>query len=134
MGTLKLIYIDELKRPRDFPLDPVAISLYGSYLYKHKCSAESIEVIRRTVRTSYEYASVWKKNMSLNDKIKSFEDEYSKIDMCLEKQGDVEYMSSYRKAVSRFQEIYDLASELRDESALRWYNDRNCNGMHFVRP
>lgn len=65
IAKLKQIYIEELKRPSNFPLDAVAVTLYGSYLWKNSTSDQAVEEIRRTVRTSQEYKQINVPNNSL---------------------------------------------------------------------
>jgi hypothetical protein len=58
IAKLKQIYIEELKRREDFPLDAVAVTLYGSYLWKRGTSDESVGDVRRAIRKSEEYKRV----------------------------------------------------------------------------
>jgi hypothetical protein len=55
MNALKKIYIEELKRPADHPLDPTNIAEYGSFLFKNGVGSTQLAAITNAVRSSQEY-------------------------------------------------------------------------------
>ena len=55
IAKLKEIYVDELKRDRNAPLDGVALAVYGSYLLKNDATHEAEWEVRKIIRQSDEY-------------------------------------------------------------------------------
>ena len=53
--TLKDLYIEELRRDPNVPLDPSAVASWGSWLLMHDVSSEAVEALRNTLRGTQEY-------------------------------------------------------------------------------
>jgi hypothetical protein len=49
------IYVEELKRPKEAPYDPVAIATWGATLFVCGLTDHNLEAVRRLVRLSPEY-------------------------------------------------------------------------------
>jgi hypothetical protein len=55
IDALKKIYVDELKRPADDPLDPIGIAEYGSFLFVYGVGSSQLQAVTDAVRSSQEY-------------------------------------------------------------------------------
>jgi hypothetical protein len=55
LDVLGKLYVEELGRAVENPLDPVAIATWGTFLLFYGPRAENIEIIRRQLRTTPEY-------------------------------------------------------------------------------
>jgi len=55
LSTLAQIYVEELGRPLEYPLDPMALAVYGSVLYGRVLDQSIVNFIRVDVRKSSEY-------------------------------------------------------------------------------
>ncbi|MBI3941526.1 MAG: hypothetical protein HY326_00805 [Chloroflexi bacterium] len=54
LDKLRELYITELKRPKDAPLDPVAVATWGAYLYAYDLRPDIVEAIRVQLTQSTE--------------------------------------------------------------------------------
>jgi hypothetical protein len=54
-SILRKLYVEELQRPEDAPLDPVAIATWGVYLYEYGPRTENVETVRELLRGTEEY-------------------------------------------------------------------------------
>ncbi len=59
LGALRTVYIEELGRPPDAPLDPIAVATWGAGLFKYGVSREVLAALRRKIKQSPEYKSKW---------------------------------------------------------------------------
>ncbi len=55
LDTLRTLYIEELLRPKDAPLDPVAVAAWGANLFNYGVTDNVVSAIRRKLRQSIEY-------------------------------------------------------------------------------
>ena len=55
LEELRRIYIEELKRNKDAPLDPVAVATWGAALFVHGVTPEVTMAVRQEIRRSPEY-------------------------------------------------------------------------------
>ena len=55
IDALKKIYVEELKRPPDNPLDPIGIAEYGSFLFVYGVGPSQLQAVTDAVRSSQEY-------------------------------------------------------------------------------
>ena len=55
LDTLRQIYVEELKRDPDKPLDPMALATWGAYIYTYGKRDDVIRAVRLMIRKSPEY-------------------------------------------------------------------------------
>lgn len=55
LEELRRIYIEELKRNKDAPLDPVAVATWGAALFVYGVTPEATMAVRQEIRRSPEY-------------------------------------------------------------------------------
>ena len=55
---LSQIYIDELRRPVEMPLDPVAVGTWGAFLFVNGLREDNKELVIGQIRQTPEYRSV----------------------------------------------------------------------------
>jgi hypothetical protein len=55
LDTLRKLYMEELLRSADHPLDPIAIAVWGGYLFINSVTSENISFLRDELRRSSEY-------------------------------------------------------------------------------
>lgn len=55
LEELRRIYIEELKRNKDAPLDPVAVATWGTTLFVYGVTPEVVMAVRQGIRRSPEY-------------------------------------------------------------------------------
>ena len=55
LDTLRTLYIEELLRPKEAPLDPVAVATWGASLFTYGVTDNVVAAIRRRLRQSPEY-------------------------------------------------------------------------------
>lgn len=55
LGPLRAMYIEELLRAKEAPLDPVAVATWGAILFTYGVKTDVLAAVRRMVRMSPEY-------------------------------------------------------------------------------
>lgn len=55
LSTLRTLYVEELLRPEDRPLDPVAVAVWAPTLFRYGVRDEIVAALRRKLRQSPEY-------------------------------------------------------------------------------
>jgi hypothetical protein len=55
LDTLRRVYVEELLRPPEAPLDPVGVAVWGPPLVKYGVGQDMVEGLRRRIRESPEY-------------------------------------------------------------------------------
>lgn len=65
LKTLKTLYVEELGRPIERPLDPAALASWGAFLYIRGVSDVTVEAVRQALRRSDEYGRKKRQNSQI---------------------------------------------------------------------